>query len=59
MFKVGDMIRVVKDGDGEGSWHRAPIGFVDTVREDVKEESLVLCDNWLYYYDEIELVKGI
>lgn len=55
-FKVGDRMRVVKDGDDfGGSCHGADVGFIDTL----VEASTNGCDGssgWFYRNDEVELV---
>lgn len=59
-FKVGDRVRVTKSGwDGDGSWHCADIGFVDTVVgfDNYQGRDRVEGEEWFYNPDEIELAN--
>jgi RNase P/RNase MRP subunit p29 len=54
-LKVGDRVRVVKEGWGEdGSYHCANIGDTDVIEKIYGEK--IRCAKWIYFRNEIELL---
>jgi hypothetical protein len=57
-FKVGDRVRVVKDGERYGgSWHKVPIGHVVQVVR-ISGYEIDTDSGWFFHEDEIELVTA-